>query len=99
MEIMTSRALLFRSLSLASIAFAAVAGSQPGTPASGDRYVDRVLGFSFSKPRFSPSDAPEVTTVAVTLSGAADGPFAPNVNVVVQKLEISIAAYRERQLQ
>lgn len=96
---MTSRALLLRSLILASFAFAAVAGAEPGTPASEDRYVDRALGFSFSKPRFSPSDAPEVTTVAVTLSGAPDGSFAPNVNVVVQNLGTSIAAYRERQLQ
>ena len=99
MGIMTSRALLLRWLVLAVFAFAPVAGAEPGMPAGEDRYVDRALGFSFSKPRFSPSDAPEVTTVAVTLSGATDGSFAPNINVVVQNLETSIAAYRERQLQ
>jgi hypothetical protein len=101
MGILMSRALLLRSLFLAlfAFAFAAVAGAEPAVPASEDRYVDRTLGFSFSKPRFSPSDVPGVTTVAVTLSGATDGSFAPNINVVVQNLETSIAAYREQQLQ
>lgn len=97
MGIMTSRALRLRLLLLVS--FATVAAAEPEMPASESLYVDRALGFSFSKPRFSPSEAPDVTTVAVTLSGAAEDSFAPNINVVVQNIETSIAAYRERQLQ
>jgi hypothetical protein len=80
-------------------ASAALGGSQTATAADGDRYVDQSLRFSFSKPRFTPSGEKDVTTVAVTLSGAPVGGFAPNVNVVVQNLETTLDAYQQLQLQ
>jgi len=84
---------------LASFAIAVLAGSQTATADDGDRYVDRSLGFSFSKPRFTPSGVKDITTVAVTLSGAPVGGFAPNVNVVVQNLETTLDAFQQLQLQ
>lgn len=74
-----------------------VLSALPAVAADDDRHVDRSLGFSFSKPRFEPSEAPDLTTVAVTLAGAPVEGFAPNVNVLVQNVETTVAAYQQRQ--
>jgi hypothetical protein len=99
---MTERTRQVLSLVLASLAFAtlvvaSLAGAETAATADEDRFVDRTLGFSFSKPRFAPSGEPNVTTVAVTLSGPPEGTFAPNVNVVVQNLDVSLDAYQKQQ--
>jgi hypothetical protein len=84
---------------LAWLAVAALAGSHTASAADDDRFIDRSLGFSFSKPRFTPSEEKDAATVAVTLSGAPVGSFAPNVNVVVQNLETTLEAYQQLHLQ
>ena len=89
------------SLAIASFALALLASAQgaadPSPGADAERYVDRSFGFSFSKPRFAPSDAKGASTVAVTLAGASKGSLEPSVNVVVQNLETTLDAYAERQ--
>lgn len=86
----TSRALAFIAL--------AILISPPVVTAAGDElYVDQSLGFSFSKPHFTPSEVKDVTTTAISLAGAPDAGFAPNVNVIVQNIEITLDAYQRRQ--
>jgi hypothetical protein len=89
------------SRAIASFALAALVGvqaSSAGAPTAGEEhYVDRSLGFSFSKPRFAPSDERGASTVAITLAGASMGSLAPSVNVVVQNLDTTIDAYALQQ--
>jgi hypothetical protein len=61
--------------------------------------VDRTYGFSFSKPRFTPSDEKDAAAVVVTLAGPADGTFAPNLNLIVQNVETTLDDFAQLQLQ
>lgn len=89
------------SLVIAPLALALPASAQ--SPAAGssatdaEHYVDRGFGFSFSKPRFAPSDLSGLSTVAVSLAGASPGSLAPSVNVVVQNLDTTLDAYAQQQ--
>jgi hypothetical protein len=94
---MASRQISLASLAVASLVLATLVASQADAGADDDRYVDRRLGFAFSKPQFTPSEEPKLTTVAVTLSGAPAGGFAPSVNVTVQNLETTLDAYQALQ--
>jgi hypothetical protein len=89
------------SCAIASLALAALIGARAsavGAPAAGEEaYVDRSLGFSFSKPDFAPSDERGASAVAVSLAGASQGSLAPSVNVVVQNLETTLDEYAQRQ--
>lgn len=89
------------SLATASLALAllvAAHASAAGAPAAEpEHYVDRSFGFSFSKPRFAPSDETGAATVAVTLAGSSLGSLAPSVNVIVQNLETTLETYAQRQ--
>ena len=88
-------------IAIASFTLALLASAQRSTAdpaaAAGDPYVDRSLGFSFSKPRFQTSDAKGASTVAVTLAGPAVTTLAPSINVVVQNLDTPLDAYAQRQ--
>lgn len=95
--VMIRRPVRLRSRGLAAWVLPVLFGAAAAVAADDDRHVDRSLGFSFSKPRFAPSEAQGLTTVAVTLAGAPDGGFAPNVNVVVENVETTIDAYQQRQ--
>jgi hypothetical protein len=95
---MTFRAFNSVARVLASLAVAVAIFAGSNAAADDDRFIDRRHGFSFSKPRFTPSEEKDVATVAVTLSGAPDGSFAPNVNVVVQNLETTLEDYQQAHL-
>lgn len=85
---------------IASLALALLGAqaSGAGAPAAAEEhYVDRSLGFSFAKPRFTDSDEMGASTVAVSLAGASRGSLAPSVNVVVQNLETTLDAYARQQ--
>lgn len=66
---------------------------------SSDRYVDSTLGFAFTKPRFPSPTAPGASTIAVTLSAPTVDGFAPNINVLVHELDLSLDDYQLRQRQ
>jgi hypothetical protein len=90
-----ARASCVIALALAALS-ARAAGA--GAPAAGaEHYVDRSLGFSFAKPRFTHSDEEGASTVAITLAGASQGSLAPSVNVLVQNLEVTLDAYAQQQ--
>jgi hypothetical protein len=93
----TFRLVRLVSHALASFVIAILAGPQAATAVEEDRYVDRSFGFSFSKPRFTPSEEKGVATVAVTLAGSPVGSFAPNVNVLIQNLETTLDSYKKQQ--
>lgn len=76
-----------------------VAQTAKGRTESTDRYVDSTLGFAFAKPRFPHPTAPGATTIAVTLSAPTEGGFAPNVNVLVHDLDMSLDDYQLKQRQ
>jgi len=84
---------------IAAIAIAALFGARAGEASDGDRYIDRNHLFSFSMPRFTPSEQKNASTVAVTLAAAASAGFAPNVNVVVHNIDTTLDAYQELQQQ
>ena len=96
---MTFRLVLPVSGVFTFFAIMALATVQPAHAGEHDRYVDQNFGFSFSKPRFIPSEKKDVTTVAVTLAGSPDGIFAPNLNVIIQNIEANLDAFAELQLQ
>lgn len=94
----------FRSVSYALATISAIALATLTIPqlvhaSEHDRYIDESYGFSFAKPRFTPSEEKDLTTVAITLAGSPSGAFAPNVNVIVQNVETNLDAFAESQLQ
>ncbi len=83
--------------SLASTAIALFAIPQIVAAHEDERYVDRNYGFSFSKPHFPPSDEKDVAIVAITLAGAPNGAFAPNLNVIIQNVDTDLDAFAQLQ--
>lgn len=94
---MSFRPTLLVSSLLTSFAIAILALPHNAHADKQNRYVDRNHGFSFSVPRFAPSEEIGVTTVAITLSASPSGGFAPNVNVIVQNIKTDLDAFTQLQ--
>lgn len=60
-------------------------------------YVDETYGFSLDAPRF-PEVAGASNIIAAIFQGPAHGGFVSNVNVLVQRMKTTKAAYREQSL-
>jgi hypothetical protein len=94
---MTVQSLRFVPIALASLAIAFLVAAPSAAGDEPDRYVDRGLGFSFSKPHFPVSDEKNLSIVPITLAGPPQGGFAPNVNVVVQNIETTLEDFKRTQ--